>query len=152
MKKMMILTLSAFLVCSVCSFAKSEEIKWYSWNEGYELSKKENKPMLIFVHATWCNMCKRLEEKTFNSDGVVPIVTEKFIPVKLNAEEKIEYQLGGEKVSVGKVLKTITIDITKGLSVPTTVLWFADSKKGKVITGLLEPDQMKKALSAKVKK
>ncbi len=149
MKRILILTLIA---CLVSSFAMSKEVKWYSWADGYELSKKEKKPMMIFVYAPWCNMCKRLEEKTFNSEEVTPIINEKFIPVKLNPEEKMEYQIGEAKVSTGKVLKAISIDISEGLSVPTTVLWHADSKKGKVITGLLDPDQMKKALSGKVKK
>jgi thioredoxin-related protein len=144
--------LASLITLMVCSFTHAENLKWYSWNEGYELAKKENKPMLVFVHATWCNTCKRLEEKTFNSEEVVPLINEKFIPVKLNPEEKTEYQLGEEKVTVGKILKAITIDASKGLAVPTTVLWYADSKNGKVIAGLLDPKEMKKTLSGKVKK
>jgi hypothetical protein len=32
------------------------------------------------------------------------------------------------------------------------VLWYADAKEGKVLAGLMDPNQMKKALSGKLKK
>jgi len=136
----------------ICSLTHAAEIKWYTWNEGYELAKKENKPMLVFVYAPWCNVCKRLEEKTFNDEQVIPLINEKFIPVKLNPEEKIEYQLGDKKIGTGKILQALTIDASKGLHLPTTVLWYADSKNGKVLAGLMDPTQLKKALSGKLKK
>lgn len=149
MKRIVILILITFFVCS---HAKSEELKWYSWNEGYELAKKQNKPMLIFVYASWCNMCKRLEEKTFKNEEVIPLINNNFVPVKLDPAAKEDYLLGDAKVSTGKLLNSISVETSKGLSVPTTVIWNAGSRKSKVITGLLDPDEMKKILSAKYKK
>lgn len=145
------LLLSTLITLMVCSFTNAGELKWYSWNEGYDLAKKENKPMLIFVQAPWCNSCKRLDEKTFNHEEVIPLINEKFIPVKLDVEAKEEYTLGEAKIGPGKLLKSLTIDPSKGLSIPTTVLWKADSKNARVVAGLLDPDEMKKLLSKKVK-
>ncbi len=148
MKRIIFLTLIALMAGS---YAQAKDLKWLTWNEGYELAKKENKPMLVFVHATWCNMCKRLEEKTFNDESVAAEINEKFIPVKLNPEEKAEYLLNVEKVGMAKILSTLTIDLSKGLAVPTTVLWKVDTKKANVFQGLLDPDEMKKALASKIR-
>lgn len=149
MKKLLFATA---IILLTCSHTRAEELKWHSWNEGYELSKKESKPMLIFLQAGWCNMCKRLDEKTFHNESVIPVINKNFIPVKLDVESKEEYSLGDAIVTPGKLLKSLSIDTSKGLSIPTTVIWNADSKKAKVIAGLLDPDEMKKLLSKKVKK
>jgi thioredoxin-related protein len=142
---------AALIILMMCSFAHAEKLKWYSWNEGYELSKKENKPMIIFVQASWCNTCKRLDEKTFNNEEVMPLLTQKFIPVKFDVEAKEEYTLGESKVGPGNLLKALSIDPSKGLAVPTTVFWMADSKKAKPVAGLKDPREMMKLLRKKYK-
>ena len=132
------------------SFTYAEELKWYSWNEGYELARKENKPMLVFVHAKWCHVCKRLDDKTFNNEEVIPIITRDFIPVKFDIEADGKYLLKDSRVSGKDLLKAISSESVVGI--PTTIFWIADTKKVKPVVGLKDPDEMKELLSANRKK
>nr|NQU89586.1 thioredoxin family protein [Bacteroidota bacterium] len=143
MKRTLFVIVVTFLMCS---FTHAEELKWYSWNEGYELARKEKKPMLIFVQASWCHQCKRLNDKTFNNEEIIPLIAQDFIPVKFDIEAEEEYLFGDTKVSGLDLLTAISSESIMGI--PTTIFWIADAKKVKPVAGLKDPDEMKELLAA----
>lgn len=64
------------------------EIKWYTWNEAYELSQKTPKKVFIDLYTDWCGWCKKMDATTFKDPQVVKYLNEHFYPVKFNAEQR----------------------------------------------------------------
>lgn len=93
--RLLFLALAGFIV--LCAFVypgdeKQEpaKVKWYSFLEAVELSKKLDKKKKIFidVYTDWCGPCKMLDRNTFSHPVIAKYLNENFIPVKLNAEMK----------------------------------------------------------------
>jgi uncharacterized protein YyaL (SSP411 family) len=59
--KRIALILLVSLLCSNLSLA--EEVKWYGWNEAQVLAEAQDKPIMIFVNASWCHLCKRMDTR-----------------------------------------------------------------------------------------
>ncbi|MEI6454767.1 MAG: thioredoxin family protein [bacterium] len=139
----------ALLTLGICSWGKAETVKWYTWNEGYELAKKENKPILIFIQASWCNMCKRLNDKTFNSEEVSRVILSDYIPVKydVDVDLKVEkgFNLDGKDLSGKELL--IKFIPSPQLGVPLTVVWTPGSDRKEDLQGLADPEEMKEFLN-----
>jgi thioredoxin-related protein len=101
---------------SVKSTSENTGIKWYGYDEGMAIGKKEGKKILINFFANWCTYCKKMDRDTFSKSDVAAYMNEHFIAIKLNSD--IEKQLSEEfRVS----------------GLPTT--WFVD-KDGEKIQGL----------------
>jgi uncharacterized protein YyaL (SSP411 family) len=135
------------------SVGRAEKIKWYSWTEGYELAIKEGKPVLMFVQAPWCNMCKRLNEKTYGNVEVAEIITKNFIPVKYDVEVDLKAEKGytydGKDISG----KELLIKFLPGneLRIPLTIIWTPGSEQKKDIQGIVDPEEMKQILNEQLK-
>ena len=142
------------LLFAVCSFADAEELKWYSWNEGYELAIKEKKPVLLFVQATWCDKCRKMDKKTFQDEGVQKIIREGFLPVKYDVDVDLKaesgYKLEGKELSGQKLL----VNFLPGheLGIPTVCIWTPGEDKKVTIQGLRDPGEMTEFLTNYSKK
>jgi len=145
MKRILFLSLITLVICS---FTKAEKVKWYSWNEGYELAKKENKPILLFVQATWCNTCKRLNDKTFNNADIVPIIQKDYIPVKYDVDTDIKITEGFKYEDQDLSGKALLLKFLPDhqLGIPLTVIWVPGAEKQIRIQGLKDPEEMKEIL------
>lgn len=142
MKRLILISITYFLITS---FAGAEDLKWYTWDQGYELAKKEHKPMLVFVHASWCHQCQRLDQRVFNDEEIIPLIVKDFIPVKFDIEADEEYTFKGKKMTGKEILEAISKQPVRGI--PTTVFWKANGKKVKPVVGLKDPDEMKRILA-----
>jgi thiol:disulfide interchange protein len=73
--------------------AAEKEIK-ISWTEAYkdalEEAKKTKKPLLVFVYASWCGWCKKMERETCADKDIVKL-TDSFVCLKINSEEDEEF-------------------------------------------------------------
>lgn len=36
-----------------------DEIDWVTWDDAVDLAKKDNKPIFLLIHKTWCGACQR---------------------------------------------------------------------------------------------
>jgi len=150
MKKLVLISL---IILGFHSWSRAEKLRWYTWSEGYELAQKENKPILLFVQASWCNMCKRLNEKTYGNEEVAGIITKNFIPVKYDVDVDLKAEKGytyeGKDISGKEVL----IKFLPGneLKIPLTVIWIPGSKNKKEIQGLVDAEEMKQILNEQLK-
>ncbi|MBI5175010.1 MAG: thioredoxin family protein [Candidatus Obscuribacter sp.] len=64
-----------------------KELKWYhSFAEALAEAKSQNKLVFADVYTDWCGWCKRLDRDTFSDPGMVAYLSEKYICVKVNAE------------------------------------------------------------------
>jgi len=141
-RNVLLLSMLSFMICS---FTPSVDLKWYTWDEGYELAKKENKTMMVFVHASWCHQCRRLDEKVFNNEDIKPLINEGFIPVKFDIEANEDYRMGKKILAGREILSAISKEPVRGI--PTTIFWQPDGKKVKPVVGLKDPDEMKDILA-----
>ncbi|RXR21160.1 thioredoxin family protein [Flavobacterium amnicola] len=62
------------------------QLKSYSFSEVEKLNKITPKPTLVFVHTSWCNYCKIMENSTFKNQEVIQQLNENFYFVSLDAE------------------------------------------------------------------
>jgi thioredoxin-related protein len=62
-------------------------VKFYSFNEGIELARKEKKPVFIDFYTDWCKWCKVMDKETFSDKTVADFANKEFIAIKINAED-----------------------------------------------------------------
>lgn len=89
MKKTLIFAL--IILLGSTSFSQEQtEIKWLNIEKAFQINKEsENpKPIFIDVYTDWCGWCKRLDATTFKDEKVVKYLSENYLCVKLNAEQK----------------------------------------------------------------
>lgn len=98
---------------------------------GLARARAENKPVIIDTWATWCANCRVLEKKTF-SNPEVGAEAERFVPIKVQLETSNSPQTLAFKAKFG--LKTY--------SLPTTLLLDSQGKVSKIITGVIEPEDL----------
>ena len=56
-------------------------------DKGLQAAKDEHKYVLADVYTDWCVWCKRLDQQTFSNDGVSAFLGDKFVCIKVNAED-----------------------------------------------------------------
>ncbi|NOU18655.1 MAG: DUF255 domain-containing protein [Bacteroidales bacterium] len=143
MKKAIILITIVLITYSV---GNSQEIKWYSWSEGYEIAKKENKKVLVFIYADWCHLCKRMLDKTFTDQEVISNISNNYVAVKFNYEidspKKMTYRFNDKDLTIQEFILMLW-NAEKGqpvqLAVPTSIFFDINSKKSEKISGALSP-------------
>lgn len=91
MKSIISISVLAILLTFCLSSFHSEEhqvIKWYSFEEGLELAKKEKKNVFIDVYTEWCGWCKKMDGSTFLEPEVIKYLNNNFISIRLDAESR----------------------------------------------------------------
>jgi thioredoxin-related protein len=97
MKKAIFIT-AIFLMMNLVLMGqgKNEKVKWYTFEEAVELSKKNPKKIFIDVYTDWCGWCKRLDRETFSHPVIAKYLNESFYAVKFDAESTDPIEFGGQ--------------------------------------------------------
>ncbi len=67
----------------------NDKIKWTNnLEEAKVLAAKENKPVFVLIHKTWCGACKRLKTQFAEAGNDLIAKSEKFIMVNLEDDEE----------------------------------------------------------------
>ena len=64
------------------------QLKTYSFEEVEKLSKENPKPIVVFIHTSWCKYCKIMENSTFKNQEVVTLLNSAFYFISFDAETK----------------------------------------------------------------
>ena len=64
------------------------QLKAYSFEEAEKLSKENPKPFVVFIHTSWCNYCKMMENSTFKNPEIIQLLNTDFYFISLDAESK----------------------------------------------------------------
>ncbi|HVX10413.1 MAG TPA: thioredoxin family protein [Pirellulales bacterium] len=59
------------------------------FEQGSQLARAEQKPMLLFFTATWCKYCQQMAKETLVHNGVVQL-SQKFVCVRIDADAEPE--------------------------------------------------------------
>jgi len=75
------------LFISNLSFAQQSPFSEGGFEAAIQKSKKEKKPVLLFLYATWCSHCKKMKKEVFTNPEVSGFITENFVAVAVDAEK-----------------------------------------------------------------
>lgn len=64
------------------------QLRIYTFEEAEKLSKENPKPLVVFIHTSWCNYCKMMENSTFKNSEIITILNTDFYFIPLDAESK----------------------------------------------------------------
>ncbi len=81
-----ILAIIAFILTSITAGAQIK-FEHLTLAEAMVKAKKENKPLFVDVHATWCGPCKRMAATAFVDPVVSQLYNKNFINVKIDGEK-----------------------------------------------------------------
>jgi len=107
--RLLTLAVLSVMILAIMPWAKEEKktssetdtngITWYTYQEGWEKAKSENKHMFVDFTATWCGWCKKLEKNTFSQPEVVQALNTDFVSVKVWDHSKAVLDLDGYRIS-----------------------------------------------------
>lgn len=64
------------------------QLKIHSFEEAEKLSKENPKPIVIFIHTSWCKYCRMMENATFRKEEVIARLNADYYFISLDAESK----------------------------------------------------------------
>ena len=75
------------------------QLKTYSFEEAEKLSKENPKPLVVFIHTSWCKYCKMMENSTFKNPEIIRLLNANFYFISLDAESKKDIHFNNHKFS-----------------------------------------------------
>ena len=64
------------------------QLKTYTFEEAEKVVKENPKPYVVFIHTSWCNYCKMMENSTFKNQEIITILNDNFYFISFDAESK----------------------------------------------------------------
>lgn len=64
------------------------QLKTYSFEEAEKLSKENPKPIVVFIHTSWCKYCRMMENATFKKQELISRLNADYYFISLDAESK----------------------------------------------------------------
>lgn len=94
------------LLANAASYA---QINTATFEKLTELQKKENRPVMVYIHTDWCKYCHAMKQQMLKNSEILNILNQKYYTVFLNAESKKDISFNG------KVFKYKPTGITTGI-------------------------------------
>lgn len=152
MKKILLLIIGIFILFPISKAQENKdnehkEVKWYTFEEAEELSKKNPKPIFVKVYTGWCGYCKKMDKVTFTNKEVNSYLNVYFYPVKFDAESRKPIKFNGKVykdtiLGNKRHLHRLAIELLGGkMSYPTSVI-IDKNKQKSVLPGYIEPKKL----------
>lgn len=140
------------LFLCVLTQVKAQELQWTTFNQLSTLQQKQARPLLIFVHTSWCSVCVMQKEISFKDPELIKLLNENFYSIELNAEDQNSIKFLGRTYrfipSHGThQLATILTKSSQQLIYPSIVLLDKNYKIKTVLNSYQSPEQLTNYLS-----
>lgn len=148
MKK--IILISLVLLFSELGF--SQKVKWISFEQAVEKTKKEPRKIIIDIYTDWCHWCNVMDTKTYSNPEIAKYINKHYYAVKLNAETLDTIKFKGH-VFVNRQIKArypndFAIALLQGkLSYPSFVFMNENLEVITVLKGFLDPKKFEPYLN-----
>ncbi len=64
-------------------------VEWFPWGEeAFQKARSEDKPVFLSIGYSTCHWCHVMEHESFENDGIAGILNSRFVPVKVDREER----------------------------------------------------------------
>ena len=64
-------------------------VDWHAWGpEALELSRSQDKPILLSIGYSACHWCHVMERESFEDEAIAALMNENFISIKVDREER----------------------------------------------------------------
>jgi uncharacterized protein YyaL (SSP411 family) len=141
------IALIAFSIISLSFKPTIQELKWLSFDEGYKLSQKTGKVMLIDVYTDWCGWCKRMDKDTYSKSEIIEFINKNYIPVKFNPEiNNVRYQYKNMNLSGMELMGSIGNNEIRGY--PATVFLHPAGDQYRVVSGYYDAARFQNVLTS----
>jgi thioredoxin-related protein len=148
-------SLKLFIIIGVLSLSvynsMAQVVKWYTFQEAVTLNQKAPRKIIIDVYTDWCGWCKVMDKETFQNPLISKILTEKYYPVKFNAESKESVTFEGHTfINDGqgsRPVHQLAVALLNGkLSYPSIVFMNEKNQLITAVPGFQKPEQMEPLL------
>ena len=132
------------------SFTASNHLEWQDWNVALkQAAANKNKIILVDLYTDWCGWCKRMDKDTYENAGVVSLLKQNFIAVKLNPEKGgAVYEFNGKKISSRELTQELANKSGKPVKgYPTTVFYHPGSNKVILVEGYQNAEQFSQTIN-----
>jgi thiol:disulfide interchange protein len=117
---------------------------WRSFEEAAVRASTSGRSLLIYVQASWCTWCRRLERESLTHPRVQEMLASYYEPVQLDFDDgRSRYRLRDELISPAELARRLRVD-----RVPGIVVLRANGTYVTRIVGYLGPDALHDALEA----
>jgi Highly conserved protein containing a thioredoxin domain len=118
------------------------QINWRPWSdEVFADARAADKPVLLSLHAVWCQWCRTMDEQTYGNEAIAQYIDDSFVPVRVDTDKRPDiyarYQQGGWPSTVlltpeGDVLWAGTFVPPDGMAqlLPQVLNAFKNDKRG----------------------
>lgn len=84
-KLIAIVLITACILLPQLSFSQINAVKFEQLDS---LQKIEKRPVVVFLHTSWCKYCGTMKNTTFKNNEVIKLLHQKYYFVSLDVEEK----------------------------------------------------------------
>ena len=88
------------LRCDRPGVTRMSKINWREWDEKtLEEARRQNKPILLDISATWTRWRRVMDATSYNDDEAAEIINNNFVPIRVDADRRPDvnarYNMGG---------------------------------------------------------
>jgi len=140
-----------FILSTTILFSqKNDSPLSYSFEEAYNLQKKEKKPIVVFFHTNWCKFCFAMKKNTFSNKEVIKLLNEKFYFISFDAESTDLVKIK-DKIFINKSgthqLTEILASKNNTISYPSTIIISTNNSIDEQIDSFLSAEEISKILT-----
>lgn len=98
-----------------------QDIDWMSLQEAQAKSSEEDKKVLIFAEAEWCEYCQKMDDELFSTQSVTDSLRKYFYGVRLDIESDATVSFNEERSSEESLAQKF-----RAFRAPTTIFLDTD--------------------------
>lgn len=66
---------------------RAREIRWRGWSaDAFDEAVRADRPVLLNLTAVWCHWCHRMDETTYSDPGLIELINDELVPVRVDAD------------------------------------------------------------------